>query len=289
MYLLNNNKKEAKKILDKAEKIAATKPYFNSFEYDITELKLKLIEGDNLNNEELALRRKLANLAEIIEKTDGKAALKRINWQVQKSKYESEISKSSLIVQNNKYKTILVLVILGAVIVFLIFLYYSGKQKLKIADTKAQETERKRIAEDLHDNIINKLTVIRLKNILNHDLKEIDSLLNETIEDSRRLSHALLPPMLEDEKIEAILKQIANNWKSHFTISFKSHNPKNISFNFEAKIHLTRIFQELIQNIYKHAQATEVTIKILIHEKHLEFIVIDNGIGFDGNIQYDCY
>ena len=64
----------------------------------------------------------------------------------------------------------------------------------------AQENERIRIAADLHDNIISKLTIIRLKTALAASPVELDQLLGNVIDESRRISHELSPPLYEEKK-----------------------------------------------------------------------------------------
>ena len=282
VQLLNNNKEQAKIALAEAEKIATTKSYYNSFEYELTELKLQLIEGENLKDEELRLRRRLVELARIIEKTDGDEALKRINWKLQSNKYQVKIDQANKQAKITQYVIIAVVILLLVILLIFGYIYLKNIKNVKFIDINAQETERQRIAGDLHDNIINKLTVIRLKSVLKHDPKEIDELLQIAIDDSRRLSHNLLPPMVDERTLEDIVSDILTSWKIKFKVNFIVSNPNHIQFDSHIKLHLIRIEQELLQNIYKHAQATEVTLKLFIHEKHLQFIMIDNGIGFDG-------
>ena len=63
---------------------------------------------------------------------------------------------------------------------------------------EAQENERIRIAADLHDNIISTLTVIRLKAAIGSNQQELDLLLGTAIDESRRISHELSPPLYEE-------------------------------------------------------------------------------------------
>ena len=70
---------------------------------------------------------------------------------------------------------------------------------------EAQENERIRIAADLHDNIISTLTVIRLKAAIGSNQQELDHLLGTAIDESRRISHELSPPLYEEKPLENIL------------------------------------------------------------------------------------
>src|SRR5690554_5551629 len=118
---------------------------------------------------------------------------------------------------------------------------------------ETQEQERMRIAADLHDNIISKLTIIRLqvatKNI---QINELDELLESTIDESRRISHELSPPLFEEKPLENILITILKNWKDFYITQYSiyvrtdKNNDKNI------KLQLVRILKELLNNVHNH-------------------------------------
>ncbi len=146
-----------------------------------------------------------------------------------------------------------------------------------------QEQERTRIAADLHDSIIGKLTVLRLKNQSDYDSTHIDLLLGESIDEARRISHDLSPPMLEFTELDELLEDLVAPWKKQLQISFyKNVNPDtSTSRNF--KLQIARIVQELIINIHKHSGATKVAISLKLTGKNLFLAVTDNGKGFDVN------
>lgn len=283
LHFQTNSKNLAREALNNAEQIAKSKTYFGSHEYDILKLKIDLLDNNNVI-EELELRRNLAELEKKIIKTDGDEVFERLNWNLQKQKYQAEISHANLLAQNSKYKSLLALFILIILIIITLFILYRNQQKLKLINIKTQEDERERIASDLHDNIINKLTVIRLKLILNHDVKEIDDFLQLVIDDSRRLSHHLLPPMLESQPVEITLQEVLNSWSSVFKIDFQVSNPNEIEFSNDIKLHIIRIVQELIQNVYKHADATKIKCSVIITDNDLKLSFSDNGKGLDKDL-----
>ena len=137
------------------------------------------------------------------------------------------------------------MILLLVILLIFGYIYLKNIKNVKFIDINAQETERQRIAGDLHDNIINKLTVIRLKSVLKHDPKEIDELLQIAIDDSRRLSHNLLPPMVDERTLEDIVSDIFTSWKIKFKVNFIVSNPNHIQFDSHIKLHLIRIEQEL--------------------------------------------
>lgn len=147
----------------------------------------------------------------------------------------------------------------------------------------AQENERVRIAADLHDNIISKLTVIRLKAAIGSDSQEIDNLLGVIIDESRRISHELSPPLYEEKTLENILITILKSWSSFYQI--KKHIDVRGEFEIEKniKLQLVRILQELINNTYKHAKASSIMLNLRISPKYIVMMVEDDGLGFKKN------
>ena len=85
---------------------------------------------------------------------------------------------------------------------------------------EAQEKERERIAADLHDNIISKLTIIRLKSAMGTEAKELDNLLGNTIDESRRISHDLAPPLYENKSLIDVIRSVLESWESIYKINF---------------------------------------------------------------------
>ncbi|QEC69991.1 hypothetical protein FRZ67_22815 [Panacibacter ginsenosidivorans] len=148
-----------------------------------------------------------------------------------------------------------------------------------------QENERKRIAEDLHDELGSNLAAIKLsvqklpveKNIY----APIISMLDEASADVRNISHNLMPPEFGKTKLEDILtyyyKQLSNEGDIRFTFHCIGYNQQ---FRKNDELMIYRIIMELTNNIVKHSNATESTIQLLHNDTHLEIIAEDNGKGF---------
>lgn len=144
-----------------------------------------------------------------------------------------------------------------------------------------QEQERTRIAADLHDSLIGKLTILRLKNQLEYNFEQIDLLLGETIAEARRISHDLSPPMLDAVELNELLEDIIMPWKKYLRVHFYTNIDTATTINQNLKIQIARIVQELITNIHKHSGASDVYIQLKITNTNLTLIVRDNGKGFD--------
>ncbi len=170
-------------------------------------------------------------------------------------------------------------------------------KKLRALTTQifaAQETERRRLSLELHDELGQSLTVLKLQlraiaNKLRKDqtqLKEECSqmlaYINGVVENVRRLSHDLCPSLLENVGLGAALRHLLENFQQFYQVT---ENLKELD-NFEAilpaaaKIHLYRIFQELFTNIDKHSQASAIRVEVQQVNNRLSITIADNGRGF---------
>ncbi|QOD60121.1 sensor histidine kinase [Polaribacter haliotis] len=156
-----------------------------------------------------------------------------------------------------------------------------------------QEKERKRIAQDLHDDISSKLNVINLNANLLKDgeltaeefITVNDGILtatDKTLESARRIAHNLLPPILDKfgfkEAVEELVDTFNNSRK--IDINYNLKYPKK-HLNSSQELHLFRIIQELINNSIRHGNATKSTLVIEEKNKSLFLNYSDNGIGFN--------
>jgi len=155
------------------------------------------------------------------------------------------------------------------------------QQKLLETNILVQEQERTRIAADIHDILIGKLTIVKIKNEIAYDQEEIDSLISESIAISRRISHDLSLPMLKYTDLEQLIAEVIAQWKSVFEIEFRVDRRSDTFFSDNVKIQLTRILQELIMNIVKHAEAKSIKIYMRHTSDWLFLFVKDDGKGFD--------
>ncbi len=159
---------------------------------------------------------------------------------------------------------------------------------------KAQEKERRRISLELHDELGQSLSLLKVQlgaikrkldddqSDLIIDLEEPRQHLNYIIESVRRLSRDLSPSILEDLGLSAALEWLVSDFARHHNLSL-SYAAENIDdfFSHEHLIIIYRIFQETLSNIGKHAQASEVFVKIKKMAHEVSFLIADNGIGFD--------
>ena len=155
------------------------------------------------------------------------------------------------------------------------------QKKLLETGLLAQEKERTRIAADLHDGLIGKLSVIRMKSQIGQGAVEIEELLGDSIAEARRISHDLMPPMLEFSTVEELIARLIEPWEDKLKIYLYADVRTTVDVSPEFKIQLLRIVQELITNIVKHAQATNVKVHLRHTNTCLSLSIADNGRGFD--------
>jgi signal transduction histidine kinase len=158
----------------------------------------------------------------------------------------------------------------------------------------AQEFERRRLARDLHDHLGQQLTGLRLKLESLKDgaekrakLKEqVDELLSITTQldsDIEFLAWELRPVTLDDIGLAAALRNYVSRWADQFgvaaefhTTGFERQRPAP-----EVENNLYRITQEALNNIAKHARASQVDVIFERRDHSAVLIIEDNGVGFE--------
>ncbi|MGG5507989.1 MULTISPECIES: sensor histidine kinase [unclassified Myroides] len=154
-------------------------------------------------------------------------------------------------------------------------------EKLQRSSLDIQEKERQRIGSDLHDSVINSLNVLYLKSQITQDEQLLIDGIQETITLTRRISHGLNPPLLAYASLDNLIKDLFQQWTIFYTLNIHIHKQFNPELSTEQKIHILRIIQELINNIYKHAQASEIDFHLRVSKPSVAFILRDNGRGFN--------
>ncbi|WP_421877043.1 sensor histidine kinase [Marinoscillum sp.] len=149
----------------------------------------------------------------------------------------------------------------------------------------AQENERKRIAEDLHDDLGSNLAVIQLNlqtlKSEDHRKSEIMSLLEDTSARVRQISHNLMPPQFSEVALEDVINAYFEQLNEESTIGFTFHLVGSSEhFDKSEELIIYRIIMELTSNVLRHSQASESTVQLFFQQGGCELIVEDNGVGF---------
>lgn len=168
------------------------------------------------------------------------------------------------------------------------------KEDLLYSTIQVQEEERRRIARDLHDDIGTKLNVIflnlhRLRKIDKITQKgeatidEINQLIGTTIDTTRRISHNLLPPTLEDFGLVEAIKELCENFEKSgaVKVDFDLYENQRPIPDKMVELNIYRVLQELIKNSIKHGEASNINIRMSLGQEKVRLEYQDNGKGFD--------
>ena len=167
------------------------------------------------------------------------------------------------------------------------------QKRITRAMITAQEKERNRLGEELHDNINQILAGTKLylgmvgndnpaiKELIKYPMELIDS----SIEEIRLLCHRLVTP-LKNIHLDQMVQTLLDNFSQSTSIKtrFKYSLAPQI-LNDDLKLNLFRIIQEQINNISKYARAKNVSVSITEKDRTLDISIKDDGIGFDVNTE----
>ncbi|MEA3435095.1 MAG: PAS domain S-box protein [Thermodesulfobacteriota bacterium] len=160
---------------------------------------------------------------------------------------------------------------------------------------QAQERERQMISCELHDRIAQNLSRLKISldtffkghsdtsSELIEKMKEFSNLTEQSIIAVRDLSYDLRPPGLDKKgfvtEIEIYCEEFSE--KTGLKIDFQSAGIHKLNLSADTKIHLYRLIQEGLNNVRKHADADQVTIKLVGAFPNIILRIEDDGKGFD--------
>ncbi len=302
-YLFNKDTVSAIVYAKKAKALATKTNNGENILYSL--LQLSKLEPQNTN----AYLTDYIRINDSIEKHQRLIRNKFTRIDFETEKYIAKTQKLSK--QNFWYLTML-----GVLLFFILLSYYLSKQYIKnrklIFEREQEKTnkkiysllveqqtklkegqiqERQRLSEELHDGILGDLFGVRMgldflkvssDEITKQQFSNFIRRLQDIEKEIRNVSHKLSSNVLDEHQdFSNILIELFNKNEKYFVIDYqidKSIPWDNIKD--ETKIHLYRIFQEIINNIIKHANATDVAIVINLKEENIAILVLDNGIGF---------
>jgi PAS domain S-box-containing protein len=171
------------------------------------------------------------------------------------------------------------------------------KEQLQDLTTKlfsAQDEERRRIARELHDDFSQRVAALVLEigtlekllpvrvGMIPRALEEVRIQLEQLTDDLHGLAYKLHPSLLNDAGLQAAIEDHIHKISQHTGLRFDL-KIKDVPDEIPPEISmcLFRVMQESIHNIVKHANATDVRIKLSGTSKGIGLSVTDNGTGFD--------
>ncbi|MEO6884305.1 MAG: sensor histidine kinase [Bacteroidia bacterium] len=300
--LLNKTIGICKKNGLKADLKKAYKTYADLYENNLNNPKKSIVYyklycklNDSLFSENIA--QKFAQQQTLYETEKKEAEIKFLKQQEKISSIQLEEEK--LIVQKRNYLLIAsILVILS--LCFGGYFYFSRQkikaiQKQEQAVRETEENERLRIAKDIHDDLGSGLSkikflseVIATKAENNPEIQSSIKSISETsvnlVDNMRDLIWALNPENTTLDSLIARIREYSRDYLNDFSMDVSLDFPENIpNYKISKEAHRNIFFmvKECLQNIVKHAKATDVYIQVVVTAEQLQITITDNGIGLD--------
>jgi len=232
------------------------------------------------------------------------------------TKFESDRKEKQILTlkgEKSRQELLMVIGLLGALVVvgLVLFLYWRVRVGRRIAENrvvqlqkerqviatiallKGQDEERSRLARDLHDGLGGMLSGLKfsLSNMKGNMILDQENasafqssigMLDNVISEMRRVAHSMMPEALVrfglKEATQDLCDQVGKS--SGVQVHFQAIGS---DWNLEKSISvaLFRIAQELLNNILKHAEASQIQVQLVKDENHISLTVEDNGKGFD--------
>ncbi|PHN05980.1 sensor histidine kinase [Flavilitoribacter nigricans] len=173
-------------------------------------------------------------------------------------------------------------------------LQLAHQEQLLYSTILTQEEERKRIAKDLHDEIGSKLNVINLNlhrlrkfatepTVITDTVHDLFEIIGNTIDTTRRISHDLLPPTLENFGLREAVRELCESYPGgtapEVVFDLLQDHPLRVDKSIE--LNVFRILQELINNSIRHGRASRIGIRLWLKPDGISLGYQDNGRGFD--------
>lgn len=158
----------------------------------------------------------------------------------------------------------------------------SQQKRILTSFIKGEARERERIGKELHDNIGSQLTRLKLSigNTNEKELLEAD--IDKICEDVRDLSHAISPKELKLVSFVKAIEELSYDITDKLNLSITVSNfdfPEELQSPYREELY--RVIQEALNNVIKHAGATQTEIQLFQHDKELSISIEDNGKGFN--------
>lgn len=164
---------------------------------------------------------------------------------------------------------------------------------------RVQESERQRIARDLHDSVAQDLSSLRIScetffddageaaPIVKKKITEISRVLHGSINAVRDIAYELRPPCLDELGLPITLFRYCEDFttRAGIHVDFFSAGLEQFRMDAESEINLYRLVQEALNNIRKHSQATRATIRLVASYPYVILRIDDNGVGFEMDLQ----
>lgn len=224
-----------------------------------------------------------------------------------KNQAEIKAKEKQAFIQN----IIIISIIALSVLLFIVGILFFRKKQIEqqakldaeIAEQKeirtkaileAEEKERRRIAQDLHDGVGQLLSAAKL-NLSNLDSKlaaqteeqklamqNALSLVDDSVKEVRAVSHNMMPNTLIKLGLASAVREFITKLGNAPTLKVDLEIVGlDTRLDNQVETVLYRVIQEIVNNIIKHAKASQISMQLIRHETELSVMIEDNGVGFD--------
>jgi signal transduction histidine kinase len=238
-----------------------------------------------------------------------KSKMEIVQLNRQKNIQDLQIEKQRLTLEkrNNLIIFSFTLFVAGLLIIYIFYLNYRHKQKVKLEkalhlekEERAREVleaelcERKRMGEELHDGMGQILSLIKLTltslekkgdlipSIQQKLVKNAIELTDTAFSELRNISHNLAPVFLREKGLDICIRKLLERLieSNKFRVNMDFSKYESCYDNF-VELTIYRTVQEICNNIILHANATEINFQLLQDDDELTIMIEDNGKGFN--------
>ncbi len=157
-----------------------------------------------------------------------------------------------------------------------------------------REEERTRISRELHDELGQSLTAIRLglgvleaqlpagSGPIARSLESLKSITDDTVSSIQRIASDLRPPLLDELGLASAMEWLLESFSNRTGVAHELHLPrKSLQYSADVSTALFRIVQESLTNVSRHGQATQVVVDFADTTEEIRLNITDNGRGLD--------
>lgn len=314
--LLGNNNKNIEYLNKASELFLNLKNYLN-----LKQAYGKLAEAYELKKEyatSLKFHHLYSSYKDSIYNEDNAKQMAEMQTKYEVEKKDLELAKNKAEIETKEKQAYIKNIIIVAIVVLMLllaitgFLFYRKKQieqqaqlDAEIASQKeirtkaiieAEEKERRRIAQDLHDGVGQLLSAAKL-NLSNLDSKLTQqndeqktamqnalTLVDDSVKEVRAVSHNMMPNTLIKLGLASAIREFITKLGNVPTLKVDLEIVGlDTRLDNQIETVLYRVIQEVVNNIIKHAKASHISMQLIRHQTELNVMIEDNGVGFDTN------
>lgn len=163
----------------------------------------------------------------------------------------------------------------------------------------AEERERSKLSQDLHDDLSQLLALVAMRlgrvrdqceERLGAEVREIEQLVRQATQRTSSLTFQLHPPVLKSEGLVPAARWLAEDLRRRYGLHVKIETQGDVDTVAEpTRVVLFRSLRELLVNVAKHSETAEAHVTVSRRDDTVEVLVADRGVGFDANTATEGY